>query len=81
MNISTALLAKKTILVLKGIKEYIFAKQLLTLIFRCGVPYSCCHGHDGNLVNLMCGFEVQELKDPIEVHIRYATLDIFLVTA
>ena len=34
---------------------------------RCGVPYSCCHGHDGNLVNLMCGFEVQELKDPIEV--------------
>jgi len=27
---------------------------------RCGVPYSCCHPQP--LVNLMCGFEVQELR-------------------
>jgi len=34
---------------------------------RCGVPYSCCHSTDGALVNLMCGFNVQEEKDPTEV--------------
>lgn len=35
---------------------------------RCGVPYSCCHAQpDGSLVNLMCGFEVQALKDTSDV--------------
>lgn len=41
---------------------------------RCGVPYSCCHYEgrsgpdaDSDLVNLMCGFGVQEMKDPLEV--------------
>jgi len=35
---------------------------------RCGVPYSCCHAQpDGSLVNLMCGFEVQALKDTADV--------------
>merc|ERR1740128_739842 len=35
---------------------------------RCGVPYSCCHAQpDGSLVNLMCGFEVQSLKDTSDV--------------
>jgi len=38
-------------------------------IERCGVPYSCCHAlPEGSLVNLMCGFEVQEPgKDMAEV--------------
>eukprot|EP00092_Neocalanus_flemingeri_P024378 GFUD01026434.1.p1 GENE.GFUD01026434.1~~GFUD01026434.1.p1 ORF type:complete len:308 (-),score=55.20 GFUD01026434.1:709-1632(-) len=35
---------------------------------RCGVPYSCCHAQpDGSLVNLMCGFEVQSLKEEVDV--------------
>jgi len=35
---------------------------------RCGVPYSCCHAQpDGSLVNLMCGFEVQALKETSDV--------------
>ena len=34
---------------------------------RCGVPYSCCHSTDGTLVNLMCGFNVQEETDTTEV--------------
>jgi len=34
---------------------------------RCGVPYSCCHRTDGTLVNLMCGFNVQEEADTTEV--------------
>jgi len=37
---------------------------------RCGVPYSCCHSEgriDGSdLVNLMCGFGVQEMKTAVE---------------
>jgi len=35
---------------------------------RCGVPYSCCHAQPGGgLVNLMCGFEVQSIKETTEV--------------
>lgn len=31
---------------------------------RCGVPYSCCASQpEGTLVNFMCGFQVQELKE------------------
>ena len=30
---------------------------------RCGVPFSCCHTTPGGLVNLMCGYNVQALKD------------------
>ena len=41
---------------------------MIPLYFRCGVPYSCCHAQpDGSLVNLMCGFEVQALKDTADV--------------
>jgi len=32
---------------------------------RCGVPYSCCHSEsEGGLINLMCGFETQNLQEP-----------------
>ena len=31
------------------------------------MPYSCCHSTDGTLVNLMCGFNVQEETDTTEV--------------
>lgn len=27
---------------------------------RCGVPFSCCLPSDGDLVNFMCGFQVQD---------------------
>jgi len=37
---------------------------------RCGVPYSCCRQPDGGLVNLMCGFQVQEEKDPTDVMLK-----------
>jgi len=34
---------------------------------RCGVPYSCCHTYPGDLVNFMCGYNVQALKDTADV--------------
>ncbi|XP_023331843.1 tetraspanin-5-like [Eurytemora carolleeae] len=35
---------------------------------RCGVPYSCCHKEPNDvLVNFMCGFEVQEMKEVEDV--------------
>lgn len=37
---------------------------------RCGVPYSCCRSDDSNLVNLMCGFGVQELCGKDEINQR-----------
>jgi len=41
---------------------------------RCGVPFSCCHAEpEGGLVNVMCGFEVQEIKDMGDVLSRINT--------
>jgi len=34
---------------------------------RCGVPYSCCRQDKEELVNLMCGFDVQSEKDKLKV--------------
>jgi len=45
--------------------EYFNCTDQNPSVERCGVPYSCCHRDPGALVNLMCGFQVQELKEDV----------------
>lgn len=42
-------------------------EKLNPSVERCGVPYSCCHSTPDELVNFMCGYQVQELVDIDEV--------------
>ena len=61
-------------------------KSLNLIIYRCGVPYSCCIKNDEALVNLMCGFDVQRKSEADASEIIYTrgcliTMQVLLKTS